>query len=95
MLLEGKTFSPYGCGGSIRRITCTVLLQGRNVLIAIFIEEMRWDHKGDVMEGVKDSSATGKRLQWDSMKSSTAVGSPPWGATHGRGEREGQAAAAA
>ena len=55
-----------------------MLLQGGNVPIAICIEEMRMDHRRDVMEGVKDSTATGKRLQWDSMKSSTAVGSNPW-----------------
>ncbi len=31
-----------------------------------------------IVEGVKDSTATGKSLQWDNMKSSTAVGSNPW-----------------
>ncbi len=30
-----------------------------------------------LVEGVKDSAAMGKRLRWDSMKSSTAVGSNP------------------
>jgi hypothetical protein len=87
MLLEGWTVSPYGCGGSIHRITCTVLLQGRSVLIAICIEEMRRDHRRGVMERVKDSTATGKRLQWDSMKTSTAVGSNPWERWKGRGGR--------
>jgi hypothetical protein len=78
MLLEGWTVSPYGCGGSIHRITCTVLLQGRSVLIAICIEEMRRDIDETIVEGVKDSAAAGKRLRWDSLRSSTAVGSNPW-----------------
>jgi hypothetical protein len=45
------------------------------------------DHRRDVVEGVKDSTSTGKRLQWDGMKSSTAVGSNPWERWTGRGGR--------
>ena len=32
-----------------------------------------------IMEGGGDSAATGKRLRLDGMKSTTAVGSNPWG----------------
>ncbi len=46
-----------------------MLLQGRNVLIAICIEEM-------IVEGVKDSAAAGKRLRWDSLRSSGGGGQP-------------------
>ncbi len=37
------------------------------------------------MEGVKDSAAAGKRLQWDSIRSSTAVGSKPREGLKGEG----------
>ena len=90
MLWEGWTVSPCGCGGSIHRLTCRVLLQPWNVVIAICMEEMRRDGRRDIVEGVKDKTVMQRGSSYsgtDSMKSSTALGSNLWDRGKGRGGR--------
>ncbi len=59
------------------------MFKDRNAMggLGSFSTWMWWE---TIVEGVKDSAATGKRLRRDNMRSSMAVGSNPWERWKGR-----------